>query len=203
VEQLRSMTPGELEKWVAAQQSDPAVESRIAAVFDRDPGLRTESAVRMGERERLSLSILRRPDARDLLVPASELQPRLARFFKCAEGAAARQPEAGKLEGNEENSEALLEAVRSVVLEMAGTYFDAERRRDLLRRLRERRDHHHAAREHELSRSVQAAILDIEREPDPAASLFLTALCFVSLMEAARRAAGEEAGDQDSPVGIA
>lgn len=186
VEQLRGMTPAELETWLDAQQADAEMQSRIGKVLDRHPGSRDRSAAQMEEWDRQSLALLGRPESRDLLIPEAELEPWLARFVDQLNRTARERMEQGESGAGVPQGNALVEAVRPLVEEVATTYFDAERRRVLLRKLRECRDRFHAAGEKSLWQSAQGAILGVELETGSMPSTFLSALSLASLIDATR-----------------
>jgi hypothetical protein len=179
---LRSMNMEEIDAWLQAQQADPDQKARMEAVMKANPDQQALAVASLEKMERDSISLLEREDARELLLPQAEIEPRLPTLIQRFESARNTSPDLfADTPPNEAASKAFADAIWPALGEMARSIFTPERIHQLVSQLRKYRNERFAAGDKDAAGCAMGAITSLEREDDPARNYFLNALCLASL----------------------
>lgn len=179
---LPSMTLGEVESWLRAQQADPASKARMEAIMEANPEQRALAAASLEQMESDSIKLLEREDFSAFLLPRQEVEPwqvALNRRLKDIWDQTPRLSSGAPPESTV--TEVFSKTVLPVIGEMAKAIFTPERVRQLLSQLDNYRSQKLTADDKHTAGCAMGAIVSLEREPDPARNYFLNSLCYFSL----------------------
>lgn len=179
---LPSMTLGEVESWLRAQQADPASKARMEAIMEANPEQRALAAASLEQMESDSIKLLEREDFSAFLLARQEVEPwqvalnrRLKSIWDQTPGLSSDAPPESAV------TEVFSKTVMPVIGEMAKAIFTPERVRQLLSQLDNYRSQKLTADDKHAAGCAMGAIVSLEREPDPARNYFLNSLCYFSL----------------------
>lgn len=188
-EQLRNMTPAELDACLARMQDDPATMARLETFLNANPGERAQTNATLDAIEKESVELLQRDDAAGPLLTPEEMEPWLPvlneRLLVLLEP--LRQPDAS-LPPDPALGQRVMDELWPLLGEMAEGIFTPERIQQLIQRIKAFRDERHAGGDKQIIGQCLGATNQLEREASPAKNYFLKSLCFFSL-----RASGREA----------
>ena len=178
--QVTSMSMDEMDAWVA-QQATPEALARIEAAFKTNPGQKSLATANIENMERDCVTILGREDALPLMLSSEELLPWVPRLQECFQNAVQGLPDGVAPAPNPDTARLVGDAIRPVILEMAGEIFNKERIQKLVAQLRAYRNERFDAGDKRIAGLVQSAIIFAEQEIEPADNYFLNNLCFHSI----------------------
>jgi hypothetical protein len=188
---LPDMSVEDIDAWLDQQQANPALQARLEAVLQAHPDQKAQAIANLEEMERDCITLLQREDAADLLLSPEELAAWLPRLNECLESVRDHWPDSTDAPPTPADQDALAQALFPVIGEMAAAIFTAERRQELVARLKAHRKKWFAADKRAASQS-QIAINSLELEGDPAQNRFLNVLCFTSLSRFSKTMAEDE-----------
>ena len=177
-EQADEMSPAEIDAWLAAKMSDPDWKARMEAEMAAHPEEQDQLNAKLAAMERDSINLLTREDSHTLRLAPQELEPWVPALLECLERDKKR-----KASGSADTATptALLDSIRPIIREMAGSLFTPERIQELVVQLTAYRDELFAAGEREAAGWAMGGLVTLETETSPADNHFLNCLCLYSL----------------------
>lgn len=191
---LRETSFDELRELAREVSRDPSKRARLERFFAEDPVLQSQAE---RDRERMwheAVNLMKRADARCLLLSPGELEPWLIDLTEHLDGVRGRVRASAEAGGRVDSKtiELMAERIADLTVEMSAAVYDSERideLRDSLRAYARRLDD---AGEEEAARWAESASMLIEGDLPPHENPFLRWTCHASLREAIRAAAGRD-----------
>jgi SEC-C motif len=180
MDRFKEMSLEEIEAWVKQQQADPEAQARFEARLKAHPELHAAAVADCQQTEREFSKLLKREDARSLLLQPQELEPALPLLINRLERERQARPDLFSDDTQPPRQE-MADITWSIVGEMAQSLFTADRVDELASQLRQYRNERFAAGDKEVAFCAQSAINSLESQKDPAQNYILLYLCHASL----------------------
>jgi hypothetical protein len=178
---LRSMSVDEINACLQKMSADPAKTQQLEDYYDTHPEERKFAAADIEVLEREYVALLKREDARTLLLPQAKVEPWLAKLFDSWKKAVESNPELASDEpvANEPN-EVIYDLIKPILGEMVSAVFTPERIAQLVIQL-ENYQREVFAVDKRVAACAMTAIGSLRKETEPDKNYFLITLCYASL----------------------